>query len=228
MTPKGVEDTTTGRDATGRHRVDVFSRPAFLSDVECVELRAEMDAVPQVAGGVRETDRPEADSIDRGGRRALDCEVSEPTIQSITQRICGLAPQIAEHFDQALAEYETPHFVVYEPGDFYRAHRDLYTDVVVPEPISRRRLSVVIFLNDSHDLNRDHEPGATEAMGRYGGGRLRLCSHEADEFSPRDAWALPARQGLLVAFRADTWHEVTPVTAGRRYTIVALLLAPPT
>jgi predicted 2-oxoglutarate/Fe(II)-dependent dioxygenase YbiX len=29
-----------------------------------------------------------------------------------------------------------------------------------------------------------------------------------------------------VAFRADTWHEVTPITDGRRYTIVALLLAP--
>jgi SM-20-related protein len=228
MTAKGVESTTAPDHATGTHMVDVFLRPAFLSEVECAELRAEMDVVPHVEGGVRETDRPDTDRIDRSGRSAFDCEVSEHTIESIAQRICRVAPQITEHFDQALAEYETPHFVVYGPGDFYRAHRDLYTDVVVPEPISRRRLSVVIFLNDGRDLNDEDEPGRAEAMDGYGGGRLRLCSHEEYKFGARDAWNVPARQGLLVAFRADTWHEVTPITVGRRYTIVALLLAPKT
>lgn len=226
MTAKGVERTTAARGATGLHAVDVFLRPAFLSDVECTELVAEMDAVPQVEGAVRETDAPEADSIDRSGRSASDCEVSEPTIESIAQRLCRVAPQIAEHFDQALAEYETPHFVVYAPGDFYRSHRDLYSDVVVPEPIARRRVSVVIFLNDSVDANDVDQPGPAGTMDRYGGGALRLCSHEAHQFVARDAWDVPARRGLLVAFRADTWHEVTPITVGRRYTIVALLLGP--
>jgi SM-20-related protein len=226
MTGEGAESITAAGAVTGPHLVDVFVLPAFLSEVECAELRAEMDEVPQVEGGVRETARPEADSIDRSGRSAFDCEVSETTIQSIAQRICRVAPQIAEHFDQALAEYETPHFVLYKPGDFYRAHRDLYADVVVPEPISRRRLSVVIFLNDGGDLPDEDDPAPAETMDRYGGGRLRLCSHDAHEFASRDAWDVPARQGLLVAFRADTWHEVTPVTVGGRYTIVALLLAP--
>jgi SM-20-related protein len=226
MTADGAESGSASRDAASLHTVDVFLRPAFLSDVECAELLAEMDAVPQVEGGVRETDRPEADSIDRTGRSALDCEVSEHTIQSIAQRICRVAPQIAEHFDQALAEYEMPHFVVYGPGDFYRSHRDLYSDVAVPEPISRRRLSVVIFLNDGLDANDEDEPGRAGTMDRYGGGLLRLCSHEAHEFASPDAWDVPARRGLLVAFRADTWHEVTPITVGRRYTIVVLLLAP--
>jgi SM-20-related protein len=226
MTAKGVAGSTAAGDATGRHTLDVFLRPAFLSDVECADLLAEMDAAPHVEGGVRETDRPEADSIDRTGRSAFDCEVSELTIQSIAQRICRVAPQIAEHFGQALAEYETPHFVVYGPGDFYRPHRDLYSDVVVAEPISRRRVSVVIFLNDRRDANNEDEPGRAETTDRYDGGLLRLCSHEADEFASRDAWDVPAPRGLLVAFRADTWHEVTPITVGRRYTIVALLLAP--
>ncbi len=226
MTANGVESTTASGDATRLHTVEVFLRPAFLSDVECAELRAEMDAAPQVEGGVRETDRPEADSIDRTGRSAFECEVSERTIHSIAQRICSVAPQIADHFDQALAEYETPHFVAYGPGDFYRSHRDLYPDVVVPEPISRRRLSVVIFLNDGVDANDEDESGRAGTMDRYGGGLLRLCSYEAHEFASRDAWDVPAREGLLVAFRADTWHEVTPISVGRRYTVVALLLAP--
>ena len=176
VTAKRVESGPAAGDATGRHTVDVFWLPAFISDVECAELLAEMDTAPHVEGGVRETDRPEADSIDRTGRSAFDCEVSEPTIQSIAQRICRVAPQIAEHFGQALAEYETPHFVVYGPGDFYRPHRDLYSDVVVPEPISRRRLSVVIFLNDRCDANNEDEPGRAETMDRYGG-VCCACAH---------------------------------------------------
>ncbi len=226
MTADGAESASASRDAAGLHAIDVFLRPAFLSDAECADLRAEMDGAPQAEGAVRETDRPEADSIDRSGRSASECAVSEQTIQSIAQRICRVAPQIAEHFDQALAEYETPHFVVYGPGDFYRSHRDLYSDVVVPEPIARRRLSVVVFLNDGRDANDLDESGPAGTTDRYGGGVLRLCSHEAHEFASRDAWDVPARRGLLVAFRADTWHEVTPITVGRRYTIVALLLAP--
>jgi hypothetical protein len=104
--------------------------------------------------------------------------------------------------------------------------RDLYPDVVVPEPIARRRLAVVIFLSD--EIHPDHpgQPRGAMPMERYAGGALRLCSHEAPEFVSERAWDVPARKGLLVAFRADTWHEVTPITDGRRYTIVALLLAP--
>lgn len=221
-------DRTPGAiDASAPPAVDVFLRPDFLSDAECTRLAAEMDRAPHLEGGVRETDRPEADSIDRTGRSAFECAVPDQTVDSIAQRICALAPQLAERFGETLGEYETPHFVVYAPGDFYRPHRDLYSDVAVPDPIARRRVAVVVFLNDA--LGTSH-PGDIEPRGtveRYAGGVLRLCSHEAQEFADRDAWAVPARRGLLVAFRADTWHEVTPITAGRRYTIVALLLAPP-
>jgi SM-20-related protein len=223
---KGADRPAVARDETDLAPVDVFVRPAFLTDLECVGLRAEMDSVAQVDGGVRETDRPGADSIDRVGRSARECQVSDDTIRSIAQRICQVAPEISAHFNQDLAEYETPHFIIYGAGDFYRSHRDLYADVVVPEPIARRRVAVVIFLNDETDPNRSGEPGGAMPMERYAGGSLRLCSHEAPEFVSEHAAGVPARRGLLVAFRADTWHEVTPITDGRRFTIVALLLAP--
>jgi SM-20-related protein len=200
--------------------------PSFLTAFECLGLCAEMDGAAQVDGSVREADRPDADRVDRTGRSARECQVSDVTIRSITERICQLAPQLREHFHQDLAEYEAPHFVVYGPGDFYRPHRDLYPDVVVAEPIARRRLSVIIFLNDAIDADPGEEPVGAAPMERYLGGALRLCSHEAAEFASERAWDVPARQGLLVAFRADTWHEVSPVTVGRRYTIVALLLGP--
>jgi SM-20-related protein len=222
----GADSPAVARDKTDPAPVDVFLLPAFLSELECVGLRAEMDSVAQVAGGVRETDRPDADSIDRAGRSARECQVSDDTTRSITQRICQVAPEIGAHFNEELAEYETPHFIVYTQGDFYRSHRDLYPDVVVPEPIARRRVAVVIFLNDETDPNRRGERGGAMPMERYAGGTLRLCSHEAPEFVSDHASNVPARRGVLVAFRADTWHEVTPITDGRRFTIVALLLAP--
>jgi SM-20-related protein len=208
-------------------RVRAFLRAAFLTDLECDGLRAIMDRAPRIDGGVREADQPDAESIDRGGRRASECLVPEDVLRSMTDRVCWVAPDLASFFGEPLAEYETPHFVVYEPGDFYRPHRDLYRDVEVPDPIGRRRVAVVVFLNDPRapgDQNSDGGPGAEG----FGGGSLRLCSHELEGFDADAAWEVPAERGLLVAFRADTWHEVTPVTGGRRYTVVALLLSPTT
>jgi predicted 2-oxoglutarate/Fe(II)-dependent dioxygenase YbiX len=195
----------------------------FLTDTECIALCAEMDRAPRLDGGVRETAQPESNTVDRTGRNAIECVVSNDTTSAIAARICRIAPQFAQHFGLELAEYEAPHFVAYEPGGFYRPHRDLYPDVDLPEPLVRRRMSVVVFLNDPSDAP---EPGLGDRAPRYGGGMLRLSGHEGDEFDPRLAWGVPAERGLLVAFRADTWHEVTPVTTGRRYTIVAILLAP--
>ena len=200
-------------------------QPAFLTDLECQGLCAQMDAAPQSEGGVREAERPETDQVDRAGRRAWDCDVSEVTVGATVTRICRVAPQIAAHFGEELAELEAPHFVVYEPGGFYRPHRDLYPDVAGPEPLTRRRISVVVFLNDRGETREGGSQPAVPPHG-YAGGLLRVCPHESNDFESRVASEVPAAPGLLVAFRADTWHEVTPVTAGRRYTIVAQLLAP--
>jgi predicted 2-oxoglutarate/Fe(II)-dependent dioxygenase YbiX len=154
--------------------------------------------------------------------------VPEDALRTMADRVCALAPEVASFFAETLTEYETPHFVIYEPDDFYRPHRDLYRDVDVPEPLGRRRIAIVVFLNDRDRQSAiDESPDeAAPPSGRFRGGALRLCSHELDDFEPELAWEVPAERGLLVAFRADTWHEVTPVTHGRRYTVVALLLAP--
>jgi predicted 2-oxoglutarate/Fe(II)-dependent dioxygenase YbiX len=205
--------------ATG---LDVLVHPAFLTGVECAALRAEMDRAPRLEGSVREAEDPGAESIDRTGRSASECEVSDGTHRLVGERICRVTPEVERYFDQDLGQYEAPHFVAYEPGDFYRPHRDLYRDVALPEPLVRRRLSMVVFLNDPSDRP---DPGPDD-LSHYEGGVLRLCSHEADEFESRSAWDVPAERGSVVVFRADTWHEVTPVTKGRRYTIVVMLLAP--
>jgi SM-20-related protein len=203
--------------------VDAQLCPGFLTDAECAGLCAEMDLARRVEGSAREAAQPGAESADPDGRRASECVVSHETVRDLGDRICAVAPQLAKHFGQELGECETPHFVADEPGDLYRPYRDIYPDVELPEGLARRRLSVVVFLNDAHTQS---EPAAAGSAQHYEGGVLRLCSHERDAFDPRLAWDVPARRGHLVAFRADTWHEVSPITSGRRYTIVAILLAP--
>lgn len=198
------EPAVTDEPARNPLPLPVFVRPAFLTDEECTNLRAVMDGAPRVDGGVREADAPDSDSLDRTSRRASECEVSDTMIRAVGERIARVAPEIGAHFAEPLAHCEAPHLVVYEPGDFYRPHRDLYPDVAVPEPLARRRLSVVVFLNDRTDPGNDVAPGSADTAPTYGGGSLRLCSHEANEFEPRDAWEVPAARGLLVAFRAET------------------------
>jgi predicted 2-oxoglutarate/Fe(II)-dependent dioxygenase YbiX len=73
-----------------------------------------------------------------------------------------------------------------------------------------RKVSVVIFLNTQSDV---------AAPGSYSGGSLVFT-----EWRPgRDQgqFALVAEPGTLVAFPAETTHEVTPVTSGERYSIVS-------
>ena len=200
----------------------VFVQREFLSAGECAELCRAMDQAPHRAGSVREALDPAGESLDPAGRKASDCEVPDGAERLVVERIGRLTPELERRFGLSLAEYEAPHFVTYEPGDFYRPHRDLYRDVALPEPLVRRRLSMVVFLNRS---SGPAEPEASDGP-TYDGGRLRLCSHEAEEFDPDSAWDVPAERGSVVVFRADTWHEVTPVRAGRRYTVVVLLLAP--
>jgi SM-20-related protein len=212
-----------GPGATGAPGdVDALLCPGFLTDSECAGLCAEIDLPPRFEGSVREA-APVADGVDPAGRGASECVVSDETVRDVGDRIGAVAPQLAKHFGQEVGPFEMPHFVADAPGDFDRPHRDIYPEVELPEPLARRRLSVVVFLNDCRTRS---EPAAVGNDRQYEGGVLRLCSHERDEFDPRLAWSVPARRGHLVAFRADTWHEVTPITAGRRYTIVAILLAP--
>lgn len=192
-------------------------RPGFLSAAECVSLRAQMDAAPRAAGGVRDPERPDVDALDAGDRRAGECDVGDRTGDAVAARILTVVPELEATFGVRLGEFEAPHFVVYDPGDHYRPHRDRYPDAALPEPLARRRVAVVVLLNDG-------DGGAPDG---FAGGELRVGAPEADVFDAAAAETVVAGAGLLVAFRAEAWHEVTPVRSGRRYSVVLLLLAPP-
>ena len=109
-----------------------------------------------------------------------------------------------------LAAHEGPTLLMYQPGGFYEPHVDRADNDEGISP-SRRRVSVVIFLNGMNP-----EPGP----GDYAGGALTFYGLVDDPAWRSVGFALDPLPGLLVAFPSHIVHEVRPVTAGDRYTIV--------
>lgn len=133
-------------------------------------------------------------------RNVKRIEVAAELRELVTNRLRDGKPEIEKHFDVTLGECEEPQFLRYESGDFFVAHQDGNTPMVLDDS-RHRRISVVIFLN-----------------GGYGGGELTLHGKYPD-YDARHA--IEGAPGMLVAFRSETTHEVTPVTHGERYTIVS-------
>jgi predicted 2-oxoglutarate/Fe(II)-dependent dioxygenase YbiX len=55
----------------------------------------------------------------------------------------------------------------------------------------------------------------------YNGGKLILYGLIPTPDWEHYGFPVTAETGLLIAFRSDIFHEVTPVTAGERFTIVS-------
>ena len=111
-----------------------------------------------------------------------------------------------EHFGLALKQLEEPQFLRYEAGDYFVAHQDGNTGLLRSER-EERKVSAVVFLNSQSE---------TPGPDAYGGGSLLFHPRGASE-----PFRLTAEAGILVAFRAETTHEVEPVTHGERFTIAS-------
>jgi predicted 2-oxoglutarate/Fe(II)-dependent dioxygenase YbiX len=134
-------------------------------------------------------------SLDVHARRAASVDVDAETVALVERALDAQRDTLATFFSQPLVEREGAGFLRYGPGGFYGPHRD--RGVVPSWPgAARRTIAVVVFLNDG-----------------FTGGTLRLL----DESGPR---AIVPQEGALVAFSADTLHEVVPVIDGTRDTVV--------
>ena len=103
------------------------------------------------------------------------------------------------------ARREEPVVLRYGKGCFFKRHRDVYER---PENAAGRRLSLVAFLT-----GRDE--------GAFHGGELRFFLRDAA--GGRVYVRVPGRTGQFVIFAADVEHEVLPVLAGERITLVSWL-----
>jgi len=170
-----------------------YLETGFLEPAACARVRAAMDR-----GAL------EPAEILRGGtaldvrvRRAAHVDVDAPTLAFVESRLDARLARLAAWFRHPLVAREGAGFLRYGPGGFYRPHRDRAFEPSWPEA-ARRRIAIVVFVT------------------ACSGGALRLL-HEDDERG--DVEVRPV-EGSLVAFAADTLHEVAPVESGTRDVVV--------
>lgn len=146
-------------------------------------------------------------AVDERVRRVRRVGVSQDSVAYVTQRLEQERAAIARHFDVDLINFETPQFLIYRVGDFFVAHQDGNTGLVNLDTDRTRRISVSIFLNNqSATLEPDTHAGGALVFSDWRSGKRHDVYGEA---------------GMLVAFRSDLTHEVTPVTHGDRFAIVS-------
>jgi SM-20-related protein len=173
-----------------------FSR---YDEAVCADLVSSMRSAPASLSQI-ETKRSVL--VDETTRRSLTVDVPADRERDVVEYFESLKPALESHFDVALRSLERPHFLLYRPGSFFTPHRDRQRKATL-EP-SDRQISIVLF------LNRDYEGGD-------------LTFYELIEGTAWQDKGFPcdAAPGLVVAFRSDQLHEVTPVISGERFTIAS-------
>jgi predicted 2-oxoglutarate/Fe(II)-dependent dioxygenase YbiX len=110
----------------------------------------------------------------------------------LTRRVVG---QIKKAFDFECRRVETVKIACYEPGGYFRPHRDNQSPAT-----AHRQFAVSLLLNDD-----------------YEGGCLRF-----PEFGMR---LYRAAAGSAVVFPCSMLHEVTNITAGQRFVVLTFFYA---
>ena len=191
--------------------IDLLEIPDFLDDDARAALLAELRAATRAPATVL-SEQAEG-TVRAAVRRSTRVEVSSETRGRVAARLAAARPALEAHFGAALGACEPPQFLRYETGDFFVPHQDGNTPLVWDD--SRfRRVSAVVFLSPRSDVDGDEG---------YGGGALIFHPAPGADDAPVPASGAP---GSLVAFRAETTHEVTAVTYGERFTIAAFFRAP--
>lgn len=183
-------------------KLGIFLIPNFFSSTECVALRREMGAV--------EKNHPPTKSL---YHNAWHHSVSAQTNASLRGKVNEIVPRMRRHFAAELELLEPPAFCTYGSGGFLSVHKDAIEGVECPG-FGIRTAACIIYLSTE----------STEAgEGFHQGGSLVLYDLVPGREEQLYGLALPAQAGLLVSFRCGLNHEVRPVAAGVRYSIMSFL-----
>ena len=181
---------------------DLFVVPQFFEQRLCDAIAVELKAAAGSSASVYGT--ASSGTIDEMVRRTVRVKPSQETVDLVIQKLLACKDAVEKHFDVSLNECEEPQFLRYRAGDFFVAHQDGNTGLMLLDS-EKRRISTVIF------LSRESESPEPDA---FCGGSLVFSNL-------RNSFRMPAEPGTLVAFRSETTHEVTPVTHGERYSIAS-------
>ena len=179
----------------------LFVEEDFLDGDLCARIRSEVRSADQEPAG---TYCGKERRIEPDFRRTARARVSAATIEQVHDKCSALSQKLEAHFGFPPESLDDLQFLRYTEGDFFRPHVD-------DSQVERRRLSLVVFLNDQSEEPRELY---------YGGGALTFYGLLDDPRAAKIGIPLVGRTGLAVAFRSEVLHEVEPITHGERYTIV--------
>ena len=180
----------------------------FFEARVCREIVAELSTSPQDPATVY--GRGNAGSVDERMRKAARLKPSAETVELLRRRLLMIRDEVGAHFGTSLSGCEDPQFLRYRVGDFFVAHQDGNTGLLLSEREQSRKVSIVIFLNRQSEI-----PDASS----YEGGSLVFSEWRPDRI--RGQYWLAGEAGTLVAFPSETTHEVVPITRGERYSIAS-------
>ena len=188
----------------------VFVRPLFVAPDLCAQW---VDLMGRSGGREARVFSQEKGKLVLANqvRKVRMVRVTDEAITEVNRKLRDLRTQIADHFQVSLQGHEPPKFLSYKKGDFFFPHRDNGDAGSVPDIYQKRRISVVIFLNDHSSQPKE---------GCYSGGELVLNLF-TDPKAAHLGLGLEGESGLLIAFRSDVMHEVKAVRHGHRHTIVS-------
>ena len=190
--------------------------PGFLTAQECRELRREMDESFQEQAEIWLGDDFGVAPESRLGTIATLAGRTEELVQD---RLWEVVPRFEEIYGCEISHVSSVTALIYRRGDHFAAHSDGGVDRHAPPEIARRRVSLVVALND----------GASDAP-EFTGGELCFYPGCAPGTAPgpgAEVIAVRSRPGLLIAFPSPVVHQVVPVVDGCRYSLALWALAPP-
>ncbi len=190
----------------------LFAAKNFLDRDFCAELCKEMKNAPKKKG-MFVNPHTNAEVVDESIKKREEItRLGGEFDKAVREKLAGLIDTLANHYQADLTEIQHPKYSVYDPGDFYRVHTDADHKESAQDFLRERKVSSIIFLN---------EESATEKEGRYCGGNLTFYGLMENEAFGKFGLPLVSEPGMLITFLPTTLHEVTPVTAGVRYTIAS-------
>jgi SM-20-related protein len=197
---------TTPEPSTGFNLL--FVRDFFDAET-CARILAELRSdrgAPATVYGVSASGK-----VDERVRKTTRLTPSPPMVELVMRRLLENKQLVEDHFRVSVSECEDPQFLRYEVGDFFVAHQDGNTSLLRLDRERIRTISVIIFLSDQSESPRpDTYCGGSLVFHGWGS---RMRGYEDCHQS------VSGEKGMLVAFRAETTHEVMPVEHGERYTI---------
>ena len=188
----------------------IYTLEGFLDRATCELIKAEMRVGGHTRARVydREWNYSERASL----RSTLQVEVGDPTDALIRAKLLDMRSELSSHFDLELSDCQALTYLIYKPGDFFEPHKDESQKSDAPEHVRQRRVSAIVFLSDEDEVGRS---------GDYAGGSLGFYGLLKDPRCVNIGLPVKGKAGLLLAFRSDVFHQVSPVTRGERYTVVS-------